>query len=77
MTLKDLFIDWNCSSISECINFAGNRIDWYTEMLYDDPWNTIAQVSLDCTKKILSQLEILDSLDGADIDIEPRAIHIG
>lgn len=38
--LESLFVEFNCTTIESLLVSIGNQIDWYTEMLYDDPWNT-------------------------------------
>ena len=66
--LESLFVEFNCTTIESLLVSIGNQIDWYTEMLYDDPWNTWAQVKRDNLEK-LSQ-EIYPLYAGADNDID-------
>lgn len=76
MTLQDLFVEYSTTSISELITIHANLIDWYTEMLYDDPWDTVAQSNKDFYTKVLDKLvaiqEYLNML-GADWDIDGTA----
>lgn len=76
MTLQDLFVEHGTTSISELINIEANLIDWYTEMLYDDMWDTVAQSNKDFHTKVLDKLvaieQFLNSL-GADWDIDGTA----
>ena len=77
MTLHDLFVEYNTTSLNVLINIFGNRIDWYTEMLYDFPWDTVAQSNLDHTKKVLGRLvEIRSFLSeaGVDWDIDANCV---
>ena len=68
--LESLFVEFNCTSIESLLVSISNQIDWYTEMLYDDSWNTWAQVKRDSLEK-LSQ-EIYALYVGADNDIDLR-----
>lgn len=68
--LESLFVEFNCTTIESLLASISNQIDWYTEMLYDDPWNTWAQVKRDSLEK-LSQ-EIYKLYVGADNDIDLR-----
>lgn len=68
--LESLFVEFNCTTIESLLASISNQIDWYTEMLYDDPWNTWAQVKRDSLEK-LSQ-EIYTLYAGADNDIDLR-----
>ena len=68
--LESLFVEFNCTSIESLLASISNRIDWYTEMLYDDPWNTWAQIQRDSLEK-LSQ-EVYALYVGADNDIDLR-----
>lgn len=68
--LESLFAEFNCTTIESLLVSIGNQIDWYTEMLYDDPWNTWAQVKRDSLEK-LSQ-EVCALYAGADNDIDLR-----
>lgn len=68
--LESLFAEFNCTTIESLLVSIGNQIDWYTEMLYDDPWNTWAQVKRDSLEK-LSQ-EVYALYVGADNDIDLR-----
>ena len=82
MTLHDLFVEYGTNSIKELINTYSNHIDWYTEMLNDDPWNTVAQSNLDFTRLVLDKLEIIDNLlhkngSDSDIDLPMLATHLG
>ena len=43
-TLHALFIEFGAVSVEDLIRIIGNKVDWYTEMLYDDPWNSWASV---------------------------------
>lgn len=36
-TLHALFIEFGAVSVEDLIRIIGNKVDWYTEMLYDDP----------------------------------------
>ena len=68
--LESLFAEFNCTTIESLLVSIGNQIDWYTEMLYDDPWNTWASVKRDSLEK-LSQ-EVYALYVGADNDIDLR-----
>ena len=76
MTLQDLFVEHGTTSISELINIEANLIDWYTEMLYDDMWDTVAQSNKDFHSEVLDKLvtiqQWLNSF-GADWDIDGTA----
>ena len=76
MTLQDLFVEHGTTSISELINIEANLIDWYTEMLYDDMWDTVAQSNKNFHTKVLDKLvaieQFFNSL-GADWDIDGTA----
>lgn len=73
MTLQDLFIEYGTCDISTLVNKIANHIDWLSEKLWDDPWDTVAQVHLDLENKILDNLMNLDNylnLHGTDWDID-------
>lgn len=73
MTLQDLFIEYGTCDISTLVNNIANHIDWLREKLWDDPWDTVAQVHLDLENKILDNLMNLDNylnLHGTDWDID-------
>lgn len=67
---ESLFAGFNCTTIESLLVSIGNQIDWYTEILYDDSWNTWAQVKRDSLEK-LSQ-EVYALYTGADNDIDLR-----
>ena len=54
--LESLFVEFNCTSIESLLTSISNQIDWYTEMLYDDPWNTWAQVKRDSLEKLSQEI---------------------
>ena len=66
--LESLFAEFNCTTIESLLVSIGNQIDWYTEMLYDDPWNTWAQVKRDSLEKLFQEVYALCA--GADNDID-------
>lgn len=68
--LESLFVEFNCTTIESLLASISNQIDWYNEMLYDDPWNTWAQVRLDSLKELESKVESLFAQNGADNDID-------
>ena len=68
--LESLFVYFNCTSIESLLTSISNQIDWYTEMLYDDPWNTWAQVKRDSLEKLSQEVYALCA--GADNDIDLR-----
>ena len=68
--LESLFVEFNCTTIESLIMTVNNQIDWYTEMLYDDPWNTWAQIKLDSLKELSEKLYALYVQNGADNDID-------
>ena len=68
--LESLFVEFNCTTIESLLASINNRIDWYNEMLYDDPWNTWTQVKLDSLKELESKVESLFAQNGADNDID-------
>ena len=69
MTLQDLFTEYNTQSIEELCYIFAERIDWYTEMLFDDPWNTWAKVNQQHYQKLLDKLWPMVN-NGADFDID-------
>ena len=68
--LESLFVEFNCTTIESLLTSINNQIDWYNEMLYDDPWNTWAQVKLNSLKELESEVESLFVQNGADNDID-------
>lgn len=68
--LESLFIEFNCTTIESLLTSINNQIDWYNEMLYDDPWNTWAQVKLNSLKELESEVGSLFVQNGADNDID-------
>ena len=68
--LESLFVEFNCTSIESLLTSISNQIDWYTEMLYDDPWNTWAQVKRDSLEKLSQEVYALCA--GVDNDIDLR-----
>lgn len=68
--LESLFAEFNCTTIESLLVSIGNQIDWYTEMLYDDPWNTWAQAKRDSLEKLSQKVYALYA--GADNDIDLR-----
>lgn len=68
--LESLFVEFNCTTIKSLLASINNQIDWYNEMLYDDPWNTWTQVKLDSLKELESKVESLFAQNGADNDID-------
>ena len=73
MTLQDLFIEYNTCDISVLINSIANHIDWLSEKLLDDPWDTVAQVNRDMENKILNNLLNVEGYlnrHGVDWDID-------
>lgn len=68
--LESLFVEFNCTTIESLLASINNQIDWYNEMLYDDPWNTWTQVRLDSLKELESKVESLFAQNGADNDID-------
>lgn len=68
--LESLFVEFNYTTIESLIMTVNNQIDWYTEMLYDDPWNTWAQIKLDSLKELSEKLYALYVQNGADNDID-------
>lgn len=68
--LESLFVEFNCTTIKSLLVSIGNQIDWYTEMLYDDPWNTWAQVQKDNLSDLYNKVYALYTQNGADNDID-------
>lgn len=68
--LESLFVEFNCTTIESLLTSISNRIDWYTEMLYDDPWNTWAQVQKDSLSDLYNKVYVLYAQNGADNDID-------
>ena len=68
--LESLFVEFNCTTIESLLVSIGNQIDWYTEMLYDDPWNTWAQVQKDNLSDLYNKVYALYTQNGADNDID-------
>ena len=68
--LESLFVEFNCTTIESLLTSIGNRIDWYTEMLYDDPWDTWAQVQKDSLSDLYNKVYALYTQNGADNDID-------
>lgn len=68
--LESLFAEFNCTTVESLLVSIGNQIDWYTEMLYDDPWNTWAQAKRDSLEKLSQEVYALYA--GADNDIDLR-----
>ena len=68
--LESLFVEFNCTTIESLLASINNRIDWYTEMLYDDPWNTWAQVKLNSLEELSGEVYKLCVQNGADSDID-------
>ena len=68
--LESLFAEFNCTTIESLLVSIGNQIDWYTEMLYDDPWNTWAQAKRDSLEKLSQEVYALYA--GVDNDIDLR-----
>lgn len=66
-TLHALFIEFDAASLEDLIHIIGNRIDWYTEMLYDDPWNSWAVISRD---RLQNLLDILFKIPDDAVDPE-------
>lgn len=68
--LESLFVEFNCSNIESLLMSIGNQIDWYTEMLYDDCWNTWAKVQRDHLNSLYNEIEVSYTQNGADNDID-------
>lgn len=68
--LKSLFVEFNCTTIESLLASINNRIDWYVEMLYDNPWNTWAQVQKDSLSDLYNKVYALYVQNGADNDID-------
>lgn len=68
--LESLFIEFNCTTIESLLISIGNQIDWCTEMLYDDPWNTWAQIRMDSLKELDRKIHKLYVQNGADNDMD-------
>ena len=68
--LESLFIEFNCATIESLLTSISNQIDWYEEMLYDDPWNTWAQVQKDSMFNLYNEVYLLFISNGADNDID-------
>ena len=68
--LESLFVEFNCTTIESLLISISNQIDWYTEMLYDDPWNTWAQIRIDSLKELDREIYKLYVQNGADNDID-------
>lgn len=65
--LESLFVEFNCTTIESLLETISNQIDWYTEMLYDDPW---AQIRIDSLKELDRKIYKLYVQNGADNDID-------
>lgn len=68
--LESLFVEFNCTTIESLLASIGNQIDWYTEMLYDDCWNTWAKVQRDHLESLYNEIYELYVQNGADNDID-------
>ena len=68
--LESLFVEFNCTTIESLLVSIGNQIDWCTEMLYDDPWNTWAQIRINSLKELDREIHKLYVQNGADNDID-------
>lgn len=68
--LESLFVEFNCTTIESLLTSIGNQIDWYNEMLYDNPWNTWAQTKLNSLKELEFEIEYLFVQNGTDNDID-------
>lgn len=68
--LNNLFVEFGVSTISGLLIAIGNRIDWYTEMLYDDPWNTWATAGKKHYEQLYDEIESLFHSNGVDNDID-------
>lgn len=66
--LESLFVEFNCTTIESLLASINNQIDWYNEILYDNPWNSWAQVKRDSLKKLSQEVYVL--YVGADNDID-------
>lgn len=71
-TLHALFIEFGAVSVEDLIRIIGNKVDWYTEMLYDDPWNSWASVCRNRYQNLLDMLIIIPD----DADIDPKYCFI-
>lgn len=68
--LNDLFVEFGVSTINDLLMSIGNKIDWYTEMLYDDPWDTWATASKKHYEQLYNEIELLYCSNGVDNDID-------
>ena len=68
--LESLFVEFNCTTIESLLASISNQIDWYTELLYEDPWNTWAQVQRDSLSDLYNKVNTLFVSNGADNDID-------
>lgn len=68
--LESLFVEFNCTTIESLLAAINNQIDWYNEMLYDDPWNTWAQTRINSLKELERKIHILYVQNGTDNDID-------
>ena len=68
--LESLFVEFNCTTIESLLATINNQIDWYNEMLYDDPWNTWAQIRINSLKELEREIYKLYVQNGADNDID-------
>lgn len=71
-TLHALLIEFNAVSVEDLIRIIGNLVDWYTEILYDDPWNSWVIVCRDRYQNLLDMLIIIPD----DADIDPKCCFI-
>ena len=68
--LESLFVEFNCTTIESLLVTINNQTDWYNEMLYDDPWNTWAQIRINSLKELEREIYILYVQNGTDNDID-------
>lgn len=77
MTLHNLFVEYNTSDIDAIIGMLSNDIDWYTEKLYDDMWDTVSYVYREQCEKLIKKLEDVKSFlakVGVDWDIDSDCV---
>ena len=68
--LESLFVEFNCTTIKSLLAAINNQINGYKEILFNDPWNTWAQIRINSLKELEREIYKLYIQNGADNDID-------
>ena len=68
--LESLFVEFDCTTIGSLLVSISNQIYRYTEMLYNNPRDTWAQIRINSLKELEREIYKLYVQNGANNDID-------